>query len=119
MTVLSVLPARFGVRRDAQPVGISVDNSAHHVDHMRGSSAVHRALRNTRRVQHLSSTPTTDLRASVSGSGEWLSPVSTAAKTTDDTRNLMRQHDQNDHPVDCVDGELAHNPVEQGERSAT
>ncbi len=93
-------------------VGIPVDNSLVHVDDAGRSSVVHRGAADLHPATRLSSTGSGPFSASVHGGYATPSPVSTAAKTMDETLNSMMDNDRNDLAVDCVDDEPT-------ERSAT
>jgi hypothetical protein len=111
-------------------VGIPVENSRLHVDDVCRSPVVHHGVRALHTATRLSSTGGGPFSASVHGGCAMLSPVSTAAKTMDETLNSMMENDRNDHPVDCVDGavptvidtalnDIELNDIELIERSAT
>ena len=72
------------------------------------SSAVHRPARGLHTPTRLSSTACGTVRAlAFTGARATLSPVSTDAKTMDETLNYMMDNDKSDHQVDCVDGPTA------------
>ena len=84
-------------------VGIPVDNWSRRVDAAVRSSAVHVRAAVLHTSTRLSSTGPGGSSASVHGGYATLSPVSTAAKTMDETLNYMMDNDKSDHPVDSVD----------------
>jgi len=74
------------------------------VEAERRPSTVHLAATTLRTPDGLSSTSARFLGASVSGSSRRSSPVSTAAKTTDENLNLRTGNAQNFLMVEHVDG---------------
>ena len=85
-------------------VGRTVDNGGRHVDVPRPPLAVHLRDAALRMPNGLSSTATRFLGTSVSGGPRRSSPVSTAAKTTDENLNDRTGNDQNFLVVHHVDG---------------
>jgi hypothetical protein len=92
-------------------VGSSVENHGGHVDAAGPSSAVHRTVAATPTTLRLSSTALTAPDASVHGDCATFSPVSTDAKTMDETLSTSMGNDKSDHQVDCGDNP----PVERSD----
>jgi len=89
-----------------RPRGVrsTVDSGGLHVEAGRATSTVHLADATLRTGTGLSSTGSRFLGTSVSGSSRRPSPVSTAAKTTDENLNLRTGNGQNFLMVEHVDG---------------
>ena len=84
-------------------VGFAVDNSGVHVDATGTTVHLHRPSTRRPRLGTLSSTALTLTEARCFGGRPPLSPVSTAAMTTDENFSSMTDNDQNDRLVDSGD----------------
>lgn len=87
-------------------VGTPVEKHGRGVDDPDGAAAVHRAGAAVPTPLRLSSTALTGSDASVHWDCATFSPVSTAAKTMDETLSSSMGNDKNDHQVDSGDNPL-------------
>jgi hypothetical protein len=103
--IISTITGKITVLR-AHDVGSSVENGNGRVDDAGRSPAVHRKVTITAPTHRLSSTALTAPDASVHGDCATFSPVSTDAKTMDETLSTSMGNDKSDHQVDCGDNPL-------------